>query len=99
MYIIIFFISAYIVWMRNISTWAAAGFASCEFCGLVISVPTASAVDLYSASQHATQVIVGAVKQVYSLQITVHDDKVFAARTIYQQLMKHTQWFVFYYFI
>ena len=36
-----------------------------RFGGLSISVSTASAVDLYIASQHATQVIVSAIKQVF----------------------------------
>ena len=58
-----------------------------RFGGLGISVPTASAVDLYTASRHATQVIVSAIKQACSFQISVHDDMVFAARKAYQQLL------------
>ena len=48
-----------------------------RFGGLGLSVPNASAVDLFTASQHATQVIVGAIKQACQFQISVHDDMVF----------------------
>ena len=45
-----------------------------RFGELGISVPTTSAVDLYTTSQHATQVIVSTIKQACSFQISVHDD-------------------------
>ena len=61
-----------------------------RFGGLGISVPTASAVDLYTASRHATQVIVSAIKQACSFQISIHDDMVFAAQKAYQQLLDRT---------
>ena len=66
-----------------------------RFGGLGISVPTASAVDLYTASCHATQVIVSAIKQACSFQISVHDDMVFAAQKAYQQLLDHTHNYLF----
>ena len=47
---------------------------SVRFGGLGLSVPTASAVNLFTASRHATQVIVGAIKQAYQFQISVHYD-------------------------
>lgn len=50
-----------------------------RFGGLGLSVPTASAVDLFTASQHATQVIICAIKQACLFQISVHDDMVFSA--------------------
>ena len=59
-----------------------------RFGGLGLSVPTASAVDLFTASWHATQVIVGAIKQACQFQISVHDDMVFSARKAYHQLME-----------
>ena len=49
---------------------------SIRFGGLGLSVPTASTVELFTASQHATQVIVGAIKQARQFQISVHDDMV-----------------------
>ena len=66
-----------------------------RFGGLGISVPTASTVDLYTASWHPTQVIVSAIKQACSFQISVHDDMVFAAWKAYQQLLDHTQMICF----
>ena len=60
-----------------------------RFGGLGLSVPTASSVDLFTASRHATQVIVGAIKQVCQFQISVHDDMVFSAQKVYHQLMEH----------
>ena len=59
-----------------------------RFGGLGLSVPTASAVDLFTASRHATQVIVGAIKQACQFQISVHDDMVFSAQKAYHQLME-----------
>ena len=51
-----------------------------RFGGLGLSVPTASAVDLFTGSWHATQVIVGAIKQACQFQISVHDDMIFVPR-------------------
>ena len=66
-----------------------------RFGELGISFPTASAVDLYNVSWNSTQVIVGAIKQACSFQISVHDDMVFAARKTYQQLLDLTMiWFL-----
>ena len=58
-----------------------------RFGGLVLSVPTTSAVDLLTASQHATQVIVGVIKQACQFQICVHDDMAFSAQKAHQQLL------------
>ena len=62
--------------IRNF-TWAPLAFTS--YGGLGISVPTTSAVVLYAASQHATQVIVGTIKQACPFQISIHDYMVFLA--------------------
>ena len=51
-----------------------------RFGGLDLSIPTASAVDLFTASQHATQVIVGTIKQACQFQISIHDDMFFLLR-------------------
>lgn len=53
-------------------------------CGaLGISVSVASVVDLYAASQHATKVAFGTIKQVYPFQIGIHDDNsVFCSETL-----------------
>ena len=56
-----------------------------RFDRLHLSVPTASAVDLFTASQHATQVIVGTIKQAC---LSVHDDMVFSSQKAYHQLME-----------
>ena len=61
-----------------------------RFGGLGLSVPTASAVDLFTASRHATQVIVGAIKQACQIQISVHDDMVFSAKKAYHQLLERS---------
>ena len=61
-----------------------------RFGGLGLSVPTASAVDLFTASRHATQVIVGAIKQACQFQISVHDDMVFSAKKAYHQLLERS---------
>ena len=61
-----------------------------RFGGLGLSVPNASAVDLFTASQHATQVIIGAIKQACQFQISVHDDTVFSTQKAYQQLLECT---------
>ena len=45
---------------------------------------------MYTASRYATQVIVSAIKQACSFQISVHDDMVFAAWKAYQQLLDRT---------
>ena len=58
--------------------------------GLGLSVPTASAVDLFTASRHATKVIIGAIKQACQFQINVHDDMIFSAQKAYHQLMEHS---------
>lgn len=50
-----------------------------RFGGLGLSVPTASAVDLLTASRHATQVIICAIKQACPFLFSVHDDMVFSA--------------------
>lgn len=49
-----------------------------RFGGLGLSDPTATAVDLFTASRHATQVIICAIKQACLFQISVHDDMVFS---------------------
>ena len=59
-----------------------------RFGGLGLSVPTASAADLFTASRHATQVIIGAIKQACQFQISVHDDMVFSAKKAYHQLLE-----------
>ena len=61
-----------------------------RFGGLGLSVPTASAVDLFTASRHATRVIVGAIKQACQFQISVHDDIVFTAQKAYHQIYMET---------
>ena len=61
-----------------------------RFGGLGLSVSTASAVDLFTASRHATQVIVGAIKQACQFQVSVHDDMVFSAKKAYHQLLERS---------
>ena len=44
-----------------------------------IFIPSDSAADLYTPSQHAVQIIVGKIKHANSFQISGHNDMIFCA--------------------